>query len=62
MTENLSKLIEYRFQQAQETLAVAEELFGNDHYRDAVSLPRRGESRVLCDVLLWSGFIIAVAV
>ena len=37
MTDNLSKLIEYRIQQARETLAVAEELFENDHYRDAVN-------------------------
>ena len=37
MTENLHKLIEYRFTQAQETLAVAEELLANGHYRDAVN-------------------------
>lgn len=37
MTENLDKLIEYRFQQAQETLTVAGELFENNHYKDAVN-------------------------
>ncbi|RKY08303.1 MAG: hypothetical protein DRP56_04335 [Planctomycetota bacterium] len=37
MTDNLSKLIEYRIQQAQETWTVAKELLGNDHYRDAVN-------------------------
>jgi uncharacterized protein (UPF0332 family) len=37
MTENLSKLIEYRFQQARETLVVANELLQNGHYRDAVN-------------------------
>jgi uncharacterized protein (UPF0332 family) len=37
MTENLSKLIEYRFQQARQTLVVADELLGNGHYRDAVN-------------------------
>ncbi|GAH67113.1 unnamed protein product [marine sediment metagenome] len=37
MTENLDKLIKYRFQQAQETLAVAGELFENNHYKDAVN-------------------------
>ncbi len=37
MTDNLSKLIEYRIQQACETLMVARELLGNDHYRDAVN-------------------------
>lgn len=34
MTENLNKLIEYRFQQADETLTVAGELAENQHYRD----------------------------
>ena len=33
MTENLSKLIEYRFHQAQETLVVADELLQKGHYR-----------------------------
>ncbi|MDD5459656.1 MAG: HEPN domain-containing protein [Phycisphaerae bacterium] len=37
MTENTHKLIEYRFEQAKETLAVAEELFQSGHYRDAVN-------------------------
>ena len=37
MTENMSKLIEYRLQQARETLVVAKELSQNDHYRDAVN-------------------------
>ena len=37
MTENLTKLIEYRFQQARETLVVAQELLQNSHYRDAVN-------------------------
>jgi uncharacterized protein (UPF0332 family) len=37
MTDNLSKLIAYRFQQARETLVVAEELLENGHYRDAVN-------------------------
>ena len=37
MTENLNKLVEYRFGQARETLIVAEELFQNGHYRDAVN-------------------------
>ena len=37
MTENLSKLIEYRFQQAQETLVVADELLQKGHCRDAVN-------------------------
>ncbi len=37
MTENLNKLIEYRLNQAKETLVVAEELYGNSHYLDAVN-------------------------
>ena len=37
MTDNLNKLIEYRFQQANETLIVANELVQNGHYRDAVN-------------------------
>ena len=37
MTENLSKLIEYRLNQAQETLVVADELLQKGHYRDAVN-------------------------
>ncbi len=37
MTDDLHKLIAYRFQQAEETLAVAQELFDNGHYRDAVN-------------------------
>jgi uncharacterized protein (UPF0332 family) len=37
LTENLKKLIEYRFGQAQETLAVARELLGSGHFRDAVN-------------------------
>lgn len=37
MTENLNKLIEYRFGQACETLIVARELLQNGHYRDAVN-------------------------
>ncbi len=37
MTDNTHKLIEYRFEQAKETLAVAEELLQNGHYRDAVN-------------------------
>jgi len=37
MTDNLNKLIEYRFQQANETLIAANELFQNGHYRDAVN-------------------------
>jgi uncharacterized protein (UPF0332 family) len=37
MTDNLSQLIEYRFQQARETLVVSEELIENGHYRDAVN-------------------------
>lgn len=37
MTANSRKLIEYRFEQASETLAVAHELFDSGHYRDAVN-------------------------
>ena len=37
MTENLNKLIEYRFKQARETLTVSEELLQSCHYRDAVN-------------------------
>lgn len=37
MTENSKKLIEYRFQQVQETLEVARELLGSGHFRDAVN-------------------------
>ena len=37
MTDNQGKLIEYRFQQARETLVVADELLQNGHYRDAVN-------------------------
>ncbi len=37
MTANSRKLIEYRFAQARETLAVAGELFNNGHYRDAAN-------------------------
>ena len=37
MTENLSKLIEYRLQQARETFVVSKELLQNGHYRDAVN-------------------------
>jgi uncharacterized protein (UPF0332 family) len=37
MTENAKKLIEYRFEQAHETLAVARELFERGHFRDAVN-------------------------
>ena len=37
MTENTNKLIEYRFEQAKETLAVAEVLLKGGHYRDAVN-------------------------
>ncbi|MDH4201444.1 MAG: HEPN domain-containing protein [Phycisphaerae bacterium] len=37
MTDNLSKLIEYRFQQARQTLVVADELLQKGHYRDAVN-------------------------
>ena len=37
MTDNLKRLVEYRFQQAQETLTVASELFDKGHFRDAVN-------------------------
>ncbi len=37
MTENLNKLIKYRFEQSQETLAVAKELCESGHFRDAVN-------------------------
>lgn len=37
MTENLHKLIEYRFQQARETLTVARKLLAGGYYRDAVN-------------------------
>ena len=37
MTENLNKLMDYRFVQSRETLAVAKELLQNGHYRDAVN-------------------------
>lgn len=37
MTDDLKKLIDYRLEQANETLSVAIELFGNGHFRDAVN-------------------------
>lgn len=37
MTDNINKLIEYRFQQACETLTAAKELLTGKHYRDAVN-------------------------
>ena len=37
MTKDIVKLVEYRFAQADETLAVAEELYKKKYYRDAVN-------------------------
>jgi len=37
MTDDILKLIEYRFGQAEETLTVAKEMLPNGHYRDAVN-------------------------
>jgi uncharacterized protein (UPF0332 family) len=37
VTENIGKLIEYRFQQARETLVAAKELHAKNYYRDAVN-------------------------
>ncbi len=37
MTDDILKLIKYRFSQAEETLTVAEEMLSNRHYRDAVN-------------------------
>lgn len=37
MTGNSKKLIEYRFEQAQETIEVAQELLQSGHFRDAVN-------------------------
>jgi len=37
MTENLNKLIEYRFEQARQTHQVAAELLAKGYYRDAVN-------------------------
>ena len=37
MTEDVKSLVEYRLQQAHETLTVARELFVGQHFRDAVN-------------------------
>jgi uncharacterized protein (UPF0332 family) len=37
MTDNTGKLVDYRFRQGRETLAVASELYETGHYKDAVN-------------------------
>lgn len=37
MTDDILKLIEYRFSQAEETMTAAKELLANGHYKDAVN-------------------------
>lgn len=47
MTENSKKLIEYRFEQARETLEVARELFGCGHYREFVVITKEQVKEVI---------------
>ena len=37
MTDDILKLVKYRFSQAEETITAAKELLGNRHYKDAVN-------------------------
>ena len=37
MTDDILKLIEYRFSQAEETVTAAKELLANGHYKDSVN-------------------------